>query len=422
MAFPLADPLYSEIDSSNLESIRRNVVWDNLFVDTPFQSKLRRAGVLDPFLGGSSMLENQMYGRVQGGAVAPGSTVTIVRQQLTTGFKFFPKAYVTWAPLDDWELDDGSGTGGVINSGPSMIYNMYEVLMENMTMTLNTMLEMDSFRHGQPANVGVHDNRVLNSNGLDEALNNGIDTSPFGNVYATYGGNTRNGVIGPALNATPLWLGGTTPGVAGTPQANGPGQIDFNALMRLWAMCVVTGGKPDLGITNVFGFAAVANALDAQRRDISNTKHDIAWEGLNFNGVDIYADPLAPSAIAADFLSLAPTGGTAGNNNLIDGAGGNTQTGVVHTGQFTSGGIPVSKSPTGSNEPSFAALTVGEVLYFLETPSFKLRETDKRGWQFGLRRAPMPNNVSIDALFMRLGTNLYNCQPRHNSLAFGFSA
>jgi hypothetical protein len=35
--------------------------------------------------------------------------------------------------------------------------------------------------------------------------------------------------------------------------------------MRLWAQCIVTGGKPDLGITNVFGFAAVANALDAQR-------------------------------------------------------------------------------------------------------------------------------------------------------------
>jgi hypothetical protein len=52
--------------------------------------------------------------------------------------------------LDDWELDDGSGTGGVINSGPSrMIANQYQILMENLTMTINTMLEMDSFRHGQ---------------------------------------------------------------------------------------------------------------------------------------------------------------------------------------------------------------------------------------------------------------------------------
>jgi len=414
LAMPfITDPLYSEIDATNLESVRKNVVFDNLFVDTPFQAKLRRAGVFDPFLGGSGMFEGFVYGRVQGAAVSPGSTVTVTRQQLNTGMKFLPKAYVTWAPLDDWELDDGSGTGGVVNSGPAMIANQYQILLENMTMTMNTMLEMDSFRHGQPSGTNISDNRVLNSNGLDEALNNGIDPSPFGNIYGTFGGDTRNGVIGPALNSTPLWLGTSTGAV---------GQIDFNALMKLWAQCVVTGGKPDLGITNVFGFAAVANALDAQRRDVSNTKHDIAWEGLTFNGVDIYPDPLAPSAVAANYISLAPTAGKAGNNNLIDGAGSSTQTGTITTPQFTSGGVNVGTSPTGSGLPSTTTCTVAEVLYFLEAASFKIRPTNKKGWNFGLRRAPMPNNVSIDALFMRLGTNLYNVMPRHNAVAFGFSS
>lgn len=419
----LTDPLYSEIDATNLESVRKNVVFDNLFVDTPFQQKLRRAGVFDPFLGGSGMFEGFVYGRVQGAAVSPGSTVTVTRQQLNTGMKFLPKAYVTWAPLDDWELDDGSGTGGVVNSGPAMIANQYQILLENMTMTMNTMIEMDSFRHGQPTGTGVSDNRILNANGLDEALNNGIDPSPFGNVYGTYGGVTRNGVVGPAVNATPLWLGGTSAGSSQSSLAtNGAGQIDFNALMRLWAQCVVTGGKPDLGITNVFGFAAVANALDAQRRDISNTKHDIAWDGLTFNGVDIYADPLAPSALSGDFLSLAPTGGKAGNNNLVDGAGSSTATGTITSPQYTSGGANVTVSPTGSNFPSNATCTVGEVLYFLEAGSFKIRPTNKKGWNFGLRRAPMPNNVSMDALFMRLGTNLYNVMPRHNAVALGFQS
>ena len=419
----ITDPLYSEIDATNLESVRKNVVFDNLFVDTPFQAKLRKAGVFDPFLGGSGMFEGFIYGRPQGAAVAPGSTVTVVRQQLNTGMKFLPKAYVTWAPLDDWELDDGSGTGGVVNSGPSMIANQYQILMEAMTMTLNTMLEMDSFRHGQPSGTNISDNRILNTNGLDEALNNGVDPSVYGNIYATYGGDTRNGVIGPALNSTPLWLGATpTTGTTAAPAAAGAGQIDFNALMRLWAQCIVTGGKPDLGITNVFGFAAVANALDAQRRDVSNTKHDIQWDGLTFNGVDIYADPLAPSALASNFLSLAPTAGKAGNNNLVDGAGGSTQTSTFVTPQFTSAGANVTVSPTGSNFPSNATCTVGEVLYFLESGSFKIRPTDKQGWNFGLRRAPMPNNVSMDALFMRLGTNLYCVMPRHCAVALGFSA
>ncbi len=407
------DPLYNEIDSTNLESVRKSVVFQNLFVDTPFQAKLRRAGVWDPFLGGSGMFEGFIYGRPQGAAVAPGSTVTVTRQQQNTGMKFVPKAYVSWNPLDDWELDDGSGAGGVINSGPAMIANQYQILMENMVEMINTMIEMDSFRHGQPSATNVSTNRVLNSNGLSEALNNGIDNSWDGNIFTTYGSNTRNGVIGPALNSVPLYLGTA---------AGATGQIDFNALMRLWGQCTVTGGKPDLGITNVLGFVAIANALDAQRRDVSNKNHDIQWDGLTFNGVEIFADPLAPSALAGDFLALAPSSSTSGNNNLVDGAGQSTQTATFTTPQFTSGGVNVATSPTGSNLPSTTLINVGEVLFFLEAASFKIRPTNKKGWNYGLRRSPMPNNVSMDALFMRLGTNLYNVQPRHNAQAYGFSA
>jgi hypothetical protein len=407
------DPLYNEIDAGNLELVRKSVVWDNLFVDTPFQAKLRRAGVWDPFLGGSGMMEGFVYGRPQGAAVAPGATVTVTRQQMNTGMKFFPKAYVSWLPLDDWELDDGTGTGGVINSGPAMIINQYQVMMELMVKTINTMIEMDSFRHGQASSTTVSQNRILNSNGMSEALNNGVDPSWDGNVFTTYGGNTRNGVIGPALNSVPLWLGTST---------GATGQINFNVLMRMWGQATVTGGKPTLGITNVLGFVAVANALDAQRRDVSNKDHDIMWTGLDFNGVEIFADPLAPSALAGDFLSLAPASGTAGNNVLSDGAGISTQTSTftspTYTGSQVSGGI----STTGSNVPSATTLTVGEVLFFLEPESFKIRPTNKKGWNYGLRRSPMPNNVSMDALFMRLGTNLYNTQPRHCVQAFGFTA
>jgi len=401
----MADPLYSEIDATNLESVRKNVVFNNLFVDTPFQAKLRRAGVWDPFLGGAGMMEGIVYGRVQGAAIAPGSTVTVTRQQLNTGMKFLPKAYVAWTPIDDWELDDGSGTGGVINSGPAMIANQYQIIMENMVMTINTMIEMDSFRHGQASSGSViSDNRILNCNGLDEALNNGYDPSPFGNVYTTYGGITRNGVVGAAMNSTPLYLG-TSAGAAGP--------IDFNALMQLWTQCQVRGGNPDLGITNVFGFAAVANALEAQRRDVNAKKHDIEWKGLEFNGVEIYADPLAPSYKAGSYLSLAPTAGSSGNNNLADGAGVSTQ-----TADFTSPSTVTSSSGC----PASTTIKAGEVLYFLEAASFKIRPTNKKGWNYGIRRNAMPNNVSVDALFMRLGTNLYNCQPAHNAVAFGFKA
>ena len=50
--------------------------------------------------------------------------------------------------------------------------------------------------------TGVVDDRSNCMNGLDEALNNGIDCSPFGNVYTLYGSITRNGVTGGMYNST----------------------------------------------------------------------------------------------------------------------------------------------------------------------------------------------------------------------------
>jgi hypothetical protein len=424
MPFTPQDPTYNEIDSTNLESVRREVVWNNFFVGTPFLEKLRVAGVADPYLGGAGMTEGVLYGRPQGSAVRPGQDITVTRQQIDTKLKFWPKGYAAWFPMDDWEMDDGSGQGGVINSGPSKICDIYTLYLEGLTMQINTMLEMDSFRHGQASSSTIGDNRILSSNGLDEALNNGIDTSLYGNRYTSYGALQRNGNIGVALNVTPLYLGQqVTGGTTAAPVTSNPGQIDFGALMNLWTRCKETGGQPTLGITGAFGFAAIATALDTYRRDVSNIKHDIRWDALSFNGVDIFADPLAPSAQAQNFIALGPNAGASGNTNLVDGVGSNTTTIQYQTPQFTNAaGGSINFSPTNSGLPSNALIQPSEAIYFLEPDSFKLRTTDKPGWNFGIRRTQLPYNVSIDAIFMRLATNLYNCQPRHSNYAFGFSA
>jgi hypothetical protein len=359
------------------------------------------------------MRENVLYGRTQYAAVDSGQTVTVTAQQINSGIKFLPKFYAAWWPMDDALYDDGSGTGGVINSGPPTIIDEYQAYMENMVLGLNTALEMDSFRHGQPSSATISDNRIKAINGMDEALNNGIDPSIYGNRYTNYGGQVRNGAVGISLNSTPLYLGGAT----GT-----PGQIDFAAMTHLKAQCTVTGGNPTLGITNTFGYSAIAIALDAQRRDVSNKNHDIAWRGFNFDGIDIYADPLAPSAQAQNYIPLAPEDAGQGNANLQDGVGSSTTTVAFTTPQFYNGAAPINFSPTGSNLPSNVVIQPSEVLYFLEPESFKVRPTNKSGWNYGIRRAPMPNNVSIDAIFMRVATNLYICQPRHSAYAFGFNS
>jgi hypothetical protein len=423
MAFTQNDPTYSEIDSTNLESVRKEVVWNNFFVGTPFLEELRRSGVADPYLGGAGMTEVFLYGRPQGAGVNPGQTITVTRQQITDKLKFYEKGYASWFPMDDWEMDDGSKQGGVINSGPARIADIYAIFMEALVMQINTMLEMDSFRHGQQSSSTVSDNRYKVSNGLDEALNNGIDTSVYGNIYKSYGQQLRNGAVGASINVTPLYLGQqVTTGTTSAPATSGPGQINFGSLMQLWSMCKITGGKPKLGITNVFGFKAIAVTLDAYRRDISNIKHDITWDALEFNGTQIYSDPLSPSAQAQYYIPLA-SGGAAGNTSLVDGVNSNTATIAYQTPQFlnAAGGNSLL-SPTNSGLPSNAMIQPSEVIYFLTPETFKLRTTDKPGWNFGVRRTSQWNNVSVDTIFMRLATNLYCCQPRQNSMAFGFTA
>ena len=113
---------------------------------------------------------------------------------------------------------------------------------------------------------------------------------------------------------------------------SGPGQINFGSLMQLWSQCKITGGRPKLGITNVFGFKAIAIALDAYRRDISNTKHDITWDALEFNGTQIYSDP-AGSVRRCSILhpAVSTNAGASGNTSrLVDGVGSNTTT-VAYT-------------------------------------------------------------------------------------------
>ena len=146
-------------------------------------------------------------------------------------------------------------------------------------------------------------------------------------------------------------------------------------MTQLKAQCTVTGGNPDLGITNTFGYAAISIALDAQRRDVSNKNHDIAWRGFNFDGIDIYADPLAPSAAAQNYIPLAPSNPGQGNANLQDGVGSSTQTVSFTTPQFFQGNVPIAFSPTYRT--------------FLRTPLFS-RQSIWRSWRrvrsrFGLR-------------------------------------
>lgn len=413
------DPLYNELDTSTRESIRKNVVTECFFVDTPLQDILRRFGVVEDFLGGTGMVEAFNYARLQGAAVTPGQTVTVTRNQVASAAKFYEKAYATYTQIEDFELD-------VLNrAGDTQIIDQRALLEAGLVSQLNTMIEMDGYRHGQAsaANGGsstVTDDRSKASNGFFEAFSNGIDPSPDGNVFPTTGGVTRNGNVGQAYNSTPFYCG----------QSNGnAGAITYPVLTQVVAQLLTLNGKAKCGITSPFGWAALVNMLRAIARvDQQSVKEgtDFGWPSVDFFGIKIFADPLCPSGKTWNYLPGGNPGafGTqAPNTNFVDGVGNNTKlTSYLGPTFFNSGVIlnTGAPSPTGSNFPSGTTIQPSEILVLFDPEAVKLRPTAEKSWLFATKVKEIPDNVSAANMFMRLGTNLYVCDPRHGLIVSGF--
>lgn len=418
MAF---DPLYNEIDTSTRESIRKNVIEECFFVDTPLQDILRRYGVVEDFLGGSGMVEAYEYAHLQGMAVTPGQTVTVTRPQIASASKFYEKAYAAFTQIEDFELD-------VINrAGDTQILDQRALLEANLVSQLNTMLEMDAYRHGQPSaanggQVGVSDDRSKSSNGFFEAFSNGVDPSPDGNVFLTTGGVTRNGVTGQAYNSTPYFCGTT---------AGSPGPITYPVLTNAVAQLLTLNGKAKVGITSPFGWSALVNMLRSIARvDQQNIKEgtDFGWPSVDFFGIKIYADALAPSGKTWNYLSggnSAAYGTAAPNTTFVDGSGNNTKLSTYTTPTYTSSGTPLavgSLSPTGSNFPSGTVIQPSEVLFLFDPESIKMRPTAEKSWFFTTKVKEIPDNISAANMFMRLATNIYGMNPRRGLIISGFTA
>lgn len=416
----VTDPPYNEIDATIRESIRHNVIQECFFTDTPLQDICRRFGTVEDFLGGSGMDEAFRYARLQGSAVTPGQTITVTRNQTLTAAKFYEKAYATYTQIEDFELD-------VLNRpGDTQIIDLRAELESNLISQMNTMIEMDMYRHGQPSAAnggtsGVVDDRSKSSNGFFEGFSNGIDPSPDGNVFTTTGGVTRNGNVGQAYNSTPFYCGNT---------AGGTGAITYPILVNAIAQLLTLNGKAKVGITSPFGWAALVNMLRAIARvDQEKVKEgtDFGWPSVDFFGIKIYADPLAPSIKTWTYLPGGNPGafGTAApNTNFLDGSGNTTKLSSFTSPTYTNYGASLSAgtvSPTGSNIPSGTTISPGEVLILFDPETLKLRPTAEKSWFFATKVKEIPDNVSAANMFMRLGTNGYVLRPRHGLIVFGFT-
>lgn len=365
--------------------MRRDVVQDNFFIEGAWQRITRFYHAEEPFFGGIWMQEPFVFGRVNGGAYTPGADVEVTQNPILGAMSFTPRAYKEDVPINLWQSE-------VINAGPAAAVSTYDLYMTNAVSSLSTDLNIDAYYHGQPAQgTTVLQNRAIFMNGIDEAVNDGVNPTFLGNTYTQYGGQQRNGVVNNVLNAIPIWAG----------DVNGnTGPVSYGLLMGSYLNCVQ---EPDTGICNKACFGYIANRNEPKQRFAQEeTDVRIGLVGYRILQAVIHVDKLAPST---KYGQMAPTG--------------LSQTTTLSLSTFSSpaysgGGNSIS------GYPASKTCSPGEPFFWLRLQDFKLRPA--RSPEYNHNFTPpirSQNNPDLVVMFYKAGLTYYTPSPRDNSQIVG---
>ena len=380
-----ADPLFDQISATTLADMKKDVVQDNFFVEGAWQRLTRYYHAEDPFFGGTWMQEPFMYNRVNGGAYAPGANVEVEQVQILAATAFIPKAYKEDVPINMWQTE-------VINAGPAAAVSTYDTYMTNAVLALSTDLNIDAYQHGQASSTTVTTNRSLFMNGIDEALNNGVDPGYLGNIYTNYGGQLRNGVVGNVLNSVPIWAGDSL---------GNTGPVSYPLLFSGSYLNAVQ--DPDVGLCNKAAFGFIANRNEPKQRFAQEEKDvRIGMVGFRILNAVIHVDKLAPST---KFGTLLPSG--------------LSQTTPLALSTFTSPSAPSALS----GYPASKTCSPGEPFFWLRLQDWKLRPA--RSPEYNHNFTPpirSQNNPDLIVMFYKAGVNYYTTSPRDNVQIVGIGS
>jgi hypothetical protein len=329
--------MLDELSSTTKFEIYPETVEDDFFLATPFLA-YTRDHCLVPFTGGSFMQSIFRYAPLIGGFYAPGSGFNITKRNTIASLQFDTR-YVYVSIPEYKEMIQ------VENKGAEAVVSLLEADMQNGVDTINAIVAIAQAQNGQAA-FG----RGLALNGWAEALNDGLNPSYDGNVYLTYGGETRNGTVGLALNSTPVWCGDNT-GAAGV--------IQYSTLEEGYQDACIGKKEPNLGVGNKAVIAYVKEKLVVQQR--FQQERDPVWGvmGFRFNNAMILKDDYFPSL-------------RYGRNDPV--------LGNFLTGAFN---VPVTATAASNLPVPGTACTVGEVFCFFNTFDTLFRVTDNDEYGFG---------------------------------------
>jgi len=375
------DPIFDQLSATTLADLRDDVLYDNFFVDTAWLRKLRASGALEEFLGGLFMQTPFQYNRVPGGAIAPGTDLTVNQVQIIAATAFVPKEYVEQIALNLFQ------TNVIQGSGPAVKVKLIDAYMTNAVQSLNTDLAIDFYRHGQSISGS---NRLIYMNGMSEALNDGINPSWDGNVFTTYGGQLRNTAVGNVLNSIPIW--------AGT-QAGGTGQITYKVLVEAYLNCVQ---RPDIGLCNKALYAYLLERQEPKQRFETQQDISIGMSGLKLLDAMIFEDKLCPST---KYGIILPSG--------------LSQTTSIKPANFTSPSLTAAQVAV-SNFPSSTTIVPGEPFFWLRAKGWKLRPSADPEYDFNFTPwIRSQTNPDIVVGFLKAALNAYCTSPRDNSQIIG---
>ena len=399
-------PLFPEVGASTLNELVDAYIYQNSYVGTPFQRYMRSSGAYDPFSGGAGMQVPQLYQGVGGGSFFPGEDMTIVDEQVITASLFQPKAYAKYKLVNDFVVE-------AQNKGPEARVALLEAYLNQMTEGIDFQIEGDMFRHGQASGTGVSDTRLASINGISEALNDGVTPSWDGNVFSTYGGQTRNGAIDASLNSTPIWLGD---------QNGNPAPPNYQTLLKTYLTPVQNGGEK-LGVTSYLGYSSISSAFQRQERYLVKDDKHINWEGIKLENATIFYDDIVPSSAPKPSIS-----------GLFQSPNGTAPTpGAIQTGQYTLTSAMIANNGI-SNLPALGftsnaykglsgglnTIVVGEPLFWITPDVWKYREADGAPMNYYfMEPARWPENPMLYVQWLRHVMNFYNPNPREDQQVYG---
>lgn len=374
--------MLDELNVTTLKEILPTVAQDNYFLGAPLLMALRARNRFVPFNGGAEMQTNFLFRGLPTLPYAQGAEFNPVKRQIMASISHVPKYYVGLVAefLEDLE---------VLNTGPNAVFSIIENDLAALFMSLTSRIAVEIQRHGQALSG---DDRSLSINGIEEALNDGLCPTFAGNVFTSYGGQSRT-EVGSALNSIPKYLG----------KADGStGKFDFIRLMEAYTDCSIGNATPDMFACTKAIWAHFYNLMEAKQRvEMVNDPYYGVQGVIKFMGMNIMKDDLMIST-------------RYGQNNSDYGNF------LASTFTMPSGTMPASFSDT----PPTAGTTVntGETAYMFNTASWDVRIKNSRLFGGGFTGfMPSPTNTRVVGR-THLAINVRCRAPRLNKMFYGHGA